>query len=236
MNNKYKILLVEDESNIRSLVSTMLETNGYQVILSDTCSSAKLMFDSYLPDLIILDLGLPDADGVQFLKYVRKDSLTPIIVLSARTNETDKVSALDMGANDYVTKPFGAAELLARVRTALRNNRYSTVEGRLPGGRFFLGELTIDYDARQVFIKDSEIKLTQTEYNILAFLSEHCGKMMTYSAIIKAIWGGYAEDGSIKKLQVNMANIRKKFGVKPGEDNYIANELGVGYRMDTVKE
>lgn len=233
MNNKYKVLLIEDESNIRTLVSTMLETNGYQVILSETCSSAKLMFDSYLPDLIILDLGLPDGDGTDFLRYVRKDSLTPIIVLSARTGERDKVSALDMGANDYVTKPFGAAELMARVRTALRNNRHSTDEGRLPGGKFILDELIIDYDARRVFIKNSEIKLTQTEYNIVAFLSEHCGKMMTYSAIIKTIWGGYADEGSIKKLQVNMANIRKKFGEKPGEAKYIINELGVGYRMDS---
>ena len=232
MNNKYKILFIEDESNIRSLVSTMLETNGYQVILAETCSGARLMFDSYMPDLIILDLGLPDGDGADFLRYVRTDSLTPIIVLSARTSERDKVSALDMGANDYVTKPFGAAELMARVRTALRNSRHSTDEGRLPGGKFILGDLVIDYDARQIFIADSEIKLTQTEYNIVAFLSEHCGKMMTYSAIIKAIWGGYADDGSVKKLQVNMANIRKKFGVKPGEAKYIVNELGVGYRMD----
>lgn len=232
MNNKYKILLIEDESNIRTLVSTMLETNGYQTIVAETCSAGKLMFDSYIPDLVILDLGLPDADGIQFLRYVRKDSLTPIIVLSARVNENDKVSALDMGANDYVTKPFGAAELLARVRTALRNNRHSADEGRLPGGKFMLDELVIDYDARRVFISDNEVKLTQTEYNIVAFLSEHCGKMMTYSTIIKTIWGGYADEGSIKKLQVNMANIRKKFGAKPGDAKYIINELGVGYRMD----
>ena len=113
------------------------------------------------------------------LEFVRKDSLTPIIVLSARSDEKDKVFALDQGANDYVTKPFGAAELLARVRTALRNNRYSSDEGRLPGGKFVLKDLEIDYDARQVFIKGEEIKLTQTEYNIIALLSENCGKMMT---------------------------------------------------------
>lgn len=233
MNNKYKILLVEDEGNIRSLVSAMLETNGYQAIVAETCSSAKLMYDSYLPDLIILDLGLPDADGSRLIAHVRKDSLTPIIVLSARTNENDKVAALDMGANDYVTKPFGAAELLARVRTTLRNTRHSPDEARFPGRRFVLADLAIDYDARRVFINENEIKLTQTEYNIIAFLSEHRGKMMTYAAIIKAIWGGYADEGSIKKLQVNMANIRKKFHVKPGESKYIVNELGVGYRMDS---
>ncbi len=232
IQNKYKILLVEDEANIRNLVATMLDTAGYQTILADTCSVAKTLFTSYLPDLVILDLGLPDMDGVNMLEFVRQSSLTPIIVLSARTNESDKIAALDKGANDYITKPFGSGELLARVRVAIRNNRFSADEGRLPGGRFTIKDLEIDYDARQVFISGEEIHLTQTEYNIVALLSENCGKMMTYAAIIKAIWGGYAQDGSIKKLQVNMANIRKKFGDKPGEANYIANELGVGYRLN----
>ena len=234
MNNKYKTLLIEDESNIRSLVTTMLETNGYQVIIAKTCAEAKLMFDSYLPDLVILDLGLPDGDGVQVINHIRKSFLTPIIVLSARTNENDKVISLDAGANDYVTKPFGPAELLARVRASLRNNRHSSDEGKLPGGRFEMDDLIIDYDARRVFIGEKEIKLTQTEYNIVAFLSEHQGKMITYTTIIKAIWGERADEGSIKKLQVNMANIRKKFGVTPGEAKYIINELGVGYRMDSM--
>lgn len=235
-NNKYKILLVEDETNIRNLIATMIEASGYQVILAGKCSEAKTLYTSYMPDLIILDLGLPDMDGINLLDFVRRDSLTPIIVLSARTDEKDKVFALDKGANDYVTKPFGAAELLARVRTALRNNRYSSDEGRLPGGKFMLKDLEIDYDARQVFIRGGEIKLTQTEYNIVALLSGNCGKMMTYSAIIKAIWGEYAHEGSVKKLQVNMANIRKKFGAKPGKANYIINELGVGYRMNVERE
>ncbi len=230
--NKYKILLVEDEANIRNLVKTMLDTAGYQTIHADTCSVAKTLFTSYLPDLVILDLGLPDMDGINLLQFVRKSSLTPIIVLSARTNEADKIAALDEGANDYITKPFGSGELLARVRAALRNNRFSADEGRLPGGKFVLKDLAIDYDARQVFIKGAEIHLTQTEYNIVALLSENCGKMMTYAAIIKSIWGEYAHEGSVKKLQVNMANIRKKFGDKPGETNYIANELGVGYRLN----
>ena len=230
--NKYKILLVEDEANIRNLVATMLETAGYQTILADSCQDAKTMHASHLPDLIILDLGLPDADGMNLVSFVRKDSLTPIIVLSARTGEADKIAALDAGANDYITKPFGAGELLARVRAVLRNNRFSAEAGRLPGGKFTFKDLIIDYDARQVFLKGEEIRLTQTEYNIVALLSENCGKMMTYAAIIKAIWGGYAQEGSIKKLQVNMANIRKKFGDRPGEQNYIANELGVGYRLN----
>ena len=230
--NKYKLLLVEDEHNIRNLVATMLDTSGYQTILAENCSDAKIMYTSYLPDLIILDLGLPDMDGMQLLKYVRQTSLTPIIVLSARTNEADKIEALDAGANDYITKPFGSGELLARVRAALRNNRFSSEEGRLPGGRFVLKDLQIDYDARLVSIRGEPIRLTQTEYNILALLSENCGKMMTYATIIKEIWGGYAQEGSIKKLQVNMANIRRKLGDKPGQQNYIANELGVGYRLN----
>ncbi len=232
IQNKYKILIVEDEANIRNLVATMLDTAGYQSISADSVQSAKTLYASYLPDLIILDLGLPDMDGMNLLDFVRKNSLTPIIVLSARTDESDKINALDCGANDYITKPFSSGELLARVRVALRNHRFSSEEGRFPGGRFMVKDLEIDYDGRQVFIKGSEIKLTQTEYNIVALLSENCGKMMTYAAIIKAIWGGYPQEGSIKKLQVNMANIRKKFGDKPGEQNYIANELGVGYRMN----
>ena len=231
--NKYKILVVEDEANIQNLVATMLDTAGYQTILASAFRDAKTLYASHLPDLIILDLGLPDSDGLALLDLVRRDSLTPIIVLSARTDEADKIAALDRGANDYVTKPFGSGELLARVRAALRNNRFSADEGRLPGGRFKLRDLEIDYDARLVFMHGSEVPLTQTEYNIVALLSENRGKMMTYSAIIKAIWGGYAQEGSIKKLQVNMANIRKKFGDKPGEQNYIANELGVGYRLNT---
>lgn len=230
--NKYKILFVEDESNIRNLVATMLDTAGYQTILADSCSNGKTMYASYLPDLIILDLGLPDMDGMHLLDFVRQNSLTPIIILSARANEADKIAALDAGANDYITKPFGSGELLARVRAALRNHRFSAEEGRLPGGKFSLKDLVIEYDARQVFIKGEPIKLTQTEYNIVALLSENCGKMMTYAAIIKAIWGEYPQEGSIKKLQVNMANIRRKLGDKPGEQNYIVNELGVGYRLN----
>lgn len=231
-NNKYKILFVEDEENIRTFVSALLEANGYQVILASDYADSKTMYASYVPDLVILDLGLPDADGSRLLEDIRKIDLTPVIVLSARSDESEKVKILDMGANDYVTKPFGSAELLARVRTAIRNGRHSADSGRLPGGRFTLGGLVIDYDARQVFIDGGEIKLTQTEYNILAFLSEHCGKVMTYSAIIKSVWGEYPSEGSIKKLQVNMANIRKKFGSRPGEFSYIVNELGVGYRMN----
>lgn len=231
MNNKCKILFVEDDTNIHSVVTTLLETEGYQVIWADTCELAKALFISYQPDMVILDLGLPDMDGMQFVEYVRQDFLTPILILSARSNDYDKVKALDAGANDYVTKPFSSEELLARIRMILRNYQHRFTSGKLPGGKFQIRDLVIDYDARQIFINNKEIKLSQTEYNIVALLSEHCGKMMTYSAIIKAIWG-YTDEGSTKKLQVNMANIRKKFGVKPGEARYITNELGVGYRMN----
>jgi two-component system KDP operon response regulator KdpE len=230
MNNKYKVLVIEDEANIRRFVTALLEANDYQVLTAETAAEGMLLFSSYLPDLIILDLGLPDLDGMDVLKNIRKSFTTPIIVLSARTEETDKVDALDMGANDYVTKPFGSAELLARVRSILRNNRHSSEEGKLPGGKFVSGAMTIDYDARKFYFNDTEIKLTQTEYNIIALLSEHFGKVLTYSAIIKEIWGS-SDSGSVKKLQVNMANIRKKLSLKPGQNQYISNELGVGYRM-----
>jgi two-component system KDP operon response regulator KdpE len=231
-NNKYKVLFVEDEENITTFVSALLEANEYKTLLAKSYSEARTMYFSHMPDLVILDLGLPDKDGSELLRGIRENDITPVIILSARSDENEKVRLLDMGANDYITKPFGSAELLARVRTALRNNRHSAESGRLPGGRFTLGELEIEYDARRVFLKGNEIKLTQTEYNIVSFLSEHCGKVMTYSAIIKAIWHETTDENSIKKLQVNMANIRKKFGARPGEFSYIVNELGVGYRMD----
>ena len=230
--NKYKILLIEDEGNILNFVTALLEANDYQIITARNYEEAKIMYFSHIPDLVVLDLGLPDKDGSNLLKEIRTRDLTPIIVLSARNEEREKVKLLDMGANDYITKPFGSEELLARVRNALRNRRHDTNEGHFPGGKFTVGELVIDYDARQVYIADEEIKLTQTEYNIIAYLSENCGKMMTYAAIIKAVWREYPDDASIKKLQVNMANIRKKFGANPGEKSYIANELGVGYRMN----
>ena len=229
MNNKYKVLFVEDEANIRNFVAALLGANGYQVISAESYAMARTLYASHVPDLVILDLGLPDADGSLLLTEVRERELTPFIVLSARGEEREKVRLLDMGANDYITKPFGSEELLARVRSALRNARKG--EGSLPGKRFSADDLSIDYDARQVFVADREIKLTQTEYNIIAFLSEHAGKMMTYAAIIKAVWREYPDEASIKKLQVNLANIRKKLGAHPGEVSYIANELGIGYRM-----
>ena len=228
-NNKYKILVVEDDRKIAGFIQTFLETNGYQALMAERCEQGLLMLTSHVPDLVVLDLGLPDMDGEEFIRIARRSSMLPIIVLSARTQEEDKVSALDLGANDYITKPFGTAELLARVRAALRVNRHHAQSAEQTR-KFVLEDMVIDYDRRQVSVAGNVVHLTQTEYNIMAFLSQHVGKVMTYSAIIRAIWGSM-DDGSVKKLQVNMANIRKKLGCIPGENRYVVNELGVGYRM-----
>ena len=229
-NNRYKILIIEDEANIRSFIKVNLEASDYQVLCAETGALGMMMYASHHPDLIILDLGLPDQDGLDLIRKIRETDTIPIIVLSARSNEKDKVDALDLGANYYITKPFGTDELLARIRAVLRSYRYSTENSSSPGGKFQLQDLLIDYDTRQVFVDNIEIDLTQTEYNIMAFLSVHAGKVLTYTAIIRAVWG-YSDYGSVKKLQVNMKNIRKKMGVTPGEKRYIINELGVGYRM-----
>lgn len=229
-NNKYKVLVIEDETNIQSFLQTILETNGYQVVTADTCKKGMMMFVSYYPDLVVLDLGLPDRDGTEFIKEIRRDHSTPILVLSARSDEGDKVRALELGANDYVTKPFGTAEFLARVKVAIRNNRILDARSAKEG-KFTVWDMQVNYDTRQVTILGNEIKLTQTEYNILALLCQYAGKVLTYSEIIKEIWG-FSDDGAVKKLQVNMANLRKKLGCKPGDNRYIINELGVGYRIN----
>lgn len=228
-NNKYKILVVEDDRSILNMIQTVLDTNGYQVLTAQRCQQGILMLTSHMPDLVVLDLGLPDMDGEEFIRVARRSSMIPIIVLSARSDEQDKISALDLGANDYITKPFGTGELLARVRASLRINRMN-LQAAVPASVFTLDDLEIDYDRRQVTVGGRVIHVTQTEFNILSLLSQQVGKVMTYSAIINSIWGTM-DDGSIKKLQVNMANIRKKLGCKPGENQYIINELGVGYRM-----
>lgn len=228
MEIKDRILVVEDDKRISSFFKTVLESNRYDVIMASTGSEAYSLITSQCPDLVILDLGLPDQDGQEMIRQVRKKTLTPIIVLSARTTEQDKIQALDLGANDYITKPFGTGELMARVRAALRSGHSGW--GTAPGGVFRAQGLEINHERRKVFVDGQEIKLTQTEYNIVSFLSEHAGRVMTYAAIVRAIWGDM-DCGSTKKLQVNMANIRKKLGSRPGSNTYILNELGVGYRM-----
>ena len=228
MTNRVQILLIEDEKNICNFITTALEPANYKVISAFNATEGLSLATSLCPDVVLLDLGLPDMDGLEVIRHIRSWSQLPIIVLSARSNERDKVEALDLGANDYITKPFGTEELLARIRAVLRSQRHS--KENAPSGKFQLQDLLIDYDKRQVFVGKAEIDLTQTEYNIMALLSIHAGKVLTYAAIIRAVWG-YSDYGSVKKLQVNMKNIRKKMGVTPGEKRYIINELGVGYRM-----
>ena len=228
MSNKYKILIIEDEANIRNFVKTLLVANQYQVFTAENGAEGLFELRVHCPDLILLDLGLPDQDGLDLLVEIRKESMIPVIVLSARYDERDKVRALDLGANDYVTKPFGTAELQARIRSALRNS--NPFAGSTLQGKMVSGNLMIDYDERKVYIASEEIHLTQTEYNIVALLAKRAGRVLTYAEIIQAVWGS-DDIGSTKKLQVNMANIRKKMGVKPGANKYIQNELSIGYRM-----
>jgi len=228
MSNQHKILVIEDEANICNFLKTILETNNFQALFANNGECGKMMLLSHNPDVVILDLGLPDMDGNDFIREVRKASETPIIVLSARTGESDKVLALDLGANDYITKPFGTQEFLARVRAALRNRMTGSVGSVRE--KFVLDDLVIDYASRTVMLGQEEIRFTQTEYNIVELLSLYVDRVLTYSEIIKKVWG-YSDSGSVKKLQVNMANIRKKLGENPGEYRFILNDLGVGYRM-----
>ena len=193
-----------------------------------------MMARSHCPDLIILDLGLPDMDGVELIGAVRSWSQTPIVVVSARTQEGDKVQALDLGADDYITKPFGTSELLARVRTALRHSQSrASCEGQT--GLFTAGGLQIDYDKRRVSVDGGAVHLTQTEYNIVALLSAHAGRVLTYDFLMKEIWGPCLT-GSNQILRVNMANIRRKLEKNPAEPRYIFTETGVGYRMADAQE
>ncbi len=231
-NNRNKILIVEDDRKVASVIGTLLENNSYQIIYAQSVREAEMLFLSHLPDAVILDLGLPDGDGVEVIDKIREAYTTPILVLSSRGSESDKVDALDRGANDYVTKPFSPLELLARIRVLIRFGSHRAESGKLTKGIFESGDLKIDYNARQVYYKGDEIKLTQTEYNILCFLSESQGKMLTYATIINGVWG-QGDETSVKKLQVNMANIRKKFGVRVGDNWFISNELGVGYRFNS---
>ncbi len=229
-NNKYRILVVEDDRSVSGMLRTLLDAQQYECLTAGSCAQGRLMLRSHHPDLMILDLGLPDGDGTELIVEARKNSGVPILVLSARITEKDKVDALDLGANDYITKPFSTAELMARVRAALRNAHLGSADGSPPEQLFRLHEMTIDYENRLVTVSGQPVRLTQTEFNILALLARHAGKLMTYAAMHNAIWGENDPSG-VKKLQVNMANLRKKLGVRPGDNRYIVNELGVGYRM-----
>lgn len=231
MTVKDKILLVEDEKGISGFIRAMLISNGYDVICAVTGSEACSMIGSHCPDLIVLDLGLPDMDGMEIIKNVRSWTQLPIIVVSARTGEKEKVEALDLGADDYITKPFGAKELLARVRVALRHTRTgASNEAVANTGVFTVGELTIDYGKHQVQVGGENVHLTQNEYRIVALLGKYADKVLTYDFIMKELWGPQSRSSN-QILRVNMANIRRKIEKNPAEPRYIFTEVGVGYRM-----
>lgn len=231
MQLKDKVLIVEDEQNISNFISTVLTANGFDVLLAQNGATALSMISSHCPDLIILDLGLPDMDGMQILCDVRTWSSLPIIVVSARTHEHDKVAALDMGADDYIEKPFGTSELLARIRTAIRHTRTPLENGNIAqSGKFTVGELVVDYDKHRAYVGGQDVHLTLNEFKIVALLGKYAGKVLTYDFLIKEIWGPKAKaDNQI--LRVNMANIRRKIEKNPADPQYIFTEIGVGYRM-----
>ena len=231
MSIKSVILVVEDEHSIRSFIGTVLKANDYEVLEATRGSDAHMLITSHCPDLVLLDLGLPDMDGMQFIRSVRQWSQVPIVVVSARAHERDKVAALDAGADDYLSKPFGTSELLARIRTALRHAHVRGVnEAVMQTGRYECGGLMIDYDKRSVFVDGRDIGLTQNEYKMVALLGRYAGKVLTYEFITKEIWGPRMQ-GDNQILRVNMANIRRKMEKNPAEPVYIFTEIGVGYRM-----
>ena len=230
MNIREKILVVEDEKSISHFISTILNSNGYEAMQARSGTEALSMISSHCPDLIILDLGLPDMDGMVIIRRIRDWSSTPIIVISARIQEEDKVQALDQGADDYITKPFGNSELLARIRTALRHSNRLQTEAALANRPYHSHGLTIDFEKHLVTRDGQEIHLTQNEFKIVALLAKNSGKVLLYDRLIEHIWGPYSEnDNTI--LRVNMANIRRKIEPDPAEPVYIFTEIGVGYRM-----
>ena len=231
MEIKDRVLVIEDDKSIRNFMKTILEANNYEVIMAVNGAEAYSMISSQCPDVLILDLGLPDMDGMKILKSVREWSGMPILVVSARSHERDKVEALDLGADDYITKPFGTSELLARLRTAIRHARvsYLTPEG-MQTGTFRSGDLVIDYDKHRVYVGEQDAGLTQNEYKIVSLLGKYAGKVLTYDFLIKEIWGPNMKNDN-RILRVNMANIRRKIEHNPAQPQYIFTEVGVGYRI-----
>ena len=228
MTLRDKILVVEDEKSISGFIRSILVNEGYEVIIAATGQEAKSIVSSHCPDLILLDLGLPDIDGTEIINAVREWTQTPIIVVSARSYDRDKVDALDRGADDYITKPFSGQELLARVRVALRHAKNSS--GPVSEGRFRAGGLCIDYDKHMVTVDGENVKLTQNEFKIVSLLSRWSGRVLTYDYILRELWGPQSS-GDNQILRVNMANIRRKIEKNPADPQYIFTEVGVGYRM-----
>lgn len=230
MNHKISVLIIEDEKNICDFISTTLTSNGYKTMSASSGKEAMLIITSRCPDLILLDLGLPDMDGLEIIQQVRTWASLPIIVISARTQEQDKVKALDLGADDYLTKPIGTPELLARIRTAMRHSNKLNTDSPLYMRPFKAKELVIDFEKHLVTLAGNDIHLTQIEFKIIALLARNSGKVMTYDTIISNIWGPYADDDN-SILRVNMAHIRRKLEKNPAEPQYVYTEIGIGYRM-----
>jgi two-component system KDP operon response regulator KdpE len=221
-----KILIVDDEPAIRRFLKASLETEGFQIVAVENAAQALSAVPQAKPDLMILDLGLPDLDGMDVIRQVRIGSALPIIVLSVRNDEPGKVAALDAGADDYMVKPFGVEELLARVRAALRHR----LQQQGLGPVFRLQDLTVDLLARRVTVQGREIKLSKREFELLRLFIEHCGKVMTHRQILSTVWGEEHRD-DIEYLRVYVRQLRAKLGDDPANPRYFETEPGVGYRL-----
>lgn len=231
--NKTTVLVVEDDSAVRNLITTTLETHDYKYIKAANGQSALMETSSHKPDIILLDLGLPDIDGIEIIKRIRTWSEVPIIVISARSEDTDKIDALDSGADDYLTKPFSVDELLARLRVTQRRLA-SLKNADAEDSTFTNGELRIDYAANSVFMNDEEIHLTPIEYKLLCLLAKNNGKVLTHTFITNNIWGS-SFDSDVASLRVFMTTLRKKLdkSSKTGQQ-YIQTHVGIGYRMNKL--
>jgi two-component system KDP operon response regulator KdpE len=229
MTRRSRILLVDDEAAIQRAVGPLLRSRGFEADIVGTGAEALKMFADETPDLVVLDLGLPDLEGTEVCRRIRAASRVPIIVLSARGAETDKVNALDLGADDYVTKPFGPEELLARIRVALR--RVASEED-METGQFRAGDLTIDYDRRRVLRHETEIRLTPKEFELLSLLAHNHDRVLTHRSILKAIWGPNAVEQT-EHLWTLVAQLRKKIEPDPANPQYLMSEPWVGYRFAT---
>lgn len=230
MNPRHEILLIEDERNICNFIVTTLKTQDYKVDFAVNAVSGLSLAASGCPDLILLDLGLPDMDGIEVIQSIRKWSNVPIIVISARTQEKEKVDALDAGADDYITKPFGTSELMARIRTALRRSSLNGGMMSPAQNRYTAKGLVIDYEKHLVTVNGEIVHFTQIEYKILTYLSRNAGRVITYDSLLTHVWGPFADNNN-RILRVNMANIRRKLENNPADPQYIQTEIGIGYRM-----
>jgi two-component system KDP operon response regulator KdpE len=224
------VLLIEDEPQMRRFLRAALESNGYRFVEAPTAREGMAQASGRNPDLILLDLGLPDADGIDLTRRLREWASAPIIVISARGKEQDKVAALDAGADDYLTKPFGVGELLARLRVALRHVE-RTAEGRAEPV-FTVGDLRVDLSARRVFVGEREVHLTPTEYKLLTTLVRHAGKVITHLHLLKEVWGPNAVEHT-HYLRVYMTQLRHKLEQDPARPRYFLTEPGVGYRLNS---